>query len=176
MLEQKTEQAPPRFIQHLYDVADREDRGALSELRRSLISGNDTLAARHVLPWLGAEVGQRRESLALLVSGLFAMHPERATGPNFGHSMGRVWQVQDKRPSTEQRFVALLDAHTEDLRYYLRQAISLVGSHDIPVDWAQLYRDLCNWRHADRFVQRKWARAFWGASPEEESQPSNKEE
>lgn len=155
---------PPAFIGHLFDLADREDRGALAELRRSLVSDNDILAARHVLPWLGAEVSLWRESVAFLVAGLFAMHPERLTDRNFGHSMGRVWQAQDKRPSTEQRFVALLNAHPEDLPYALRQAVSLFRAHEVPVDWSQLYRDLCNWSHPDRFVQRKWARAFWGAA------------
>jgi len=172
----QTSKQQPRFIRHLFNLSDREDRGALSELRRSLVSGKDTLAARHVLPWLGADIGSRRESVALLVAGLFAIHPERASGRNFGHSMGRVWLAQDRRSSTEQRFVALLNAHPEDLPYYLRQAVSLVGSHDIPVDWAQLYRDLCNWNREDRFVQRNWARAFWGAPTEEQNQPEAEED
>lgn len=162
---------PPGFIQHLFDLSDREDRGALSELRRSLVSGNDIIAARHVLPWLGAVVGPERESVALLIAGLYAMHPEKTTGPNFGHSMSLVWQAQDRRSSTEDRFVALLNAHPDDLPYYLRQAVSLVRSHEIPVDWTMLYRDLCNWHHADRFVQRKWARAFWGAPADDKKQP-----
>jgi len=167
MLQKKAEQGPPPFIQHLFDLTDREDRGAISELRRSLVSGNDILATRHVLPWLGGDVGSRRESVALLVAGLYALHPDRTTGSNFGHSMRRVWQAQDKRSSNEQRFVALLNAHPEDLPYSLRQAVNLIRSHEIPLDWAQLYRDICNWSRADRFVQRKWARAFWGAPAEE---------
>lgn len=163
MLQKKAEEGPPRFIQHLFDLTDREDRGALSELRLSLVSDNDVLATRHVLPWLGGDVGSRRESAALLVAGLYGLHPERTVGPNLGHSMSRVWQAQDRRPSTEQRFVALLNAHPEDLPYYLRQAVNLIRSHEFPLDWTQLYRDICNWSHADRFVQRKWARAFWSA-------------
>ena len=181
MLNTQAPEQPPGFIRHLFDLSDRDDRGALSELRRSLVSGNDVLATRHVLPWLGGQVGARRESVALLVAGLFALHdvktlePERESGRNFGHSMGRVWHAQDKRLSTEQRFVALLNARAEDLPYYMRQAVSLVASYETPVDWAQLYRDLCNWSHSDRFVQRKWARAFWGASPEDENQQTNEE-
>ncbi len=167
---------PPPFIRHLFDLSDQEDRCALSELRRSLVSGNDVLATRHVLPWLGEEVESRRESVALLVAGLYALHPERTTGRNFGHSMSHMWQVQHRRPSTEQRFVAVLTAHPEDLSFYLRQAVSLVRFHEIPVDGAQLYRDLCNWGDADRFVQRKWARAFWGAPPENEDPPTNEED
>lgn len=166
----------PGFILHLFDLSQRQDRGALSELRRSLVSGNDILAVRHVLPWLTTDVGLRRESLALLVAGLYALHPERTTGTNFGHSMNRVWRAQEKRPSTEQRFIALLNGHSEDLPYHLRQAVSLISSHEVPIDWAQLYRDLCNWGHADRFVQRKWARSFWAILSEEENQPAIKED
>lgn len=85
----------------------------------------------------------------------------------------------------ERRFVALLDATREDLDHHLRQAIALLKAHDVAVDWAQLLHDLGAWgpRHRAtaappellhdlgawdsppwRGVQRRWARAYWGAS------------
>jgi CRISPR system Cascade subunit CasB len=176
MSSEQVSKQPPAFIQHLFELSDREDRGALSELKRSLVLNNEVLAMRHVLPWLGGDVGSRWVSVALLVAGLYALHPERTTGTNFGGSMGSLWQAQDKRYSTEQRFVALLSARSEDLPYYLRQAVALIASHKIPLDWAKLYRDLCNWGHTDRFVQRDWARAFWGVPTEQENQPAIEED
>jgi CRISPR system Cascade subunit CasB len=172
----KRSEAPPPFIANLYRLAESGDRAALAELRQSLVSGNDWRAARHVFPWLGTRAGPRRESAALLVAGLFGMYQKSTSGPNFGHSMGRVWQEQDKRLSTEQRFVALLNISADDLPYYLRQAVSLIASYDIPVDWEQLYRDLYYWSHTDRFIQRKWARAFWGAPSPTETQPAKEED
>lgn len=169
MLKAVHHEEPPPFIKHLLDLEGRQDRRALAELRRSLVSGNEMLAARHVLPWLGPDHGLRIEYAAFLVAGLFALHPKNLATRNFGHSMERLWREQERRPSIEQRFVALLNAHVEDLLYYMRQAIDLMRGSEIPVGWARLYRDICNWDHPDRYVQRNWARAFWGSSAEDQN-------
>jgi CRISPR system Cascade subunit CasB len=159
----KTAETAPPFLQHLYELDDREDRGALAGLRRSLVADNVTLAFRHVLPWLSRDTQGWRESAALLLAGLFATHPQRATDVNFGWTMRQIWERQDKSRSTEQRFVALLDVHHEDLHYLLRQAVSLARAYDVPIDWEQLYSDICNWTDSKRYVQRSWARSFWTA-------------
>ncbi len=160
----------PSFVQHLLKLKENNNRSALAELRASLTAGKELLAARHVLPWLGDSVGYGHEEAALLIAGLFAIHPEASIGTNFGETMLRISEVQKKQSSTEQRFVALLSTNREDIRYHLRQSVHLAKSCDIPINWAQLYRDLCNWDHPDRFVQRNWARRFWGRSLEQENQ------
>jgi CRISPR system Cascade subunit CasB len=64
--------------------------------------------------------------------------------------------------AVERRFVALLNAHPEDLDKHLRHAVSLLKAHEIPVDWLRLLGDLRGWGNPERYVQRNWARAFWG--------------
>lgn len=166
-----------QFISYLKELADKEDRAALAALRRSLgkSPGEAADAHRHVLRF---KPEQRDEWAYYLVAGLFAMHPEswphkeddnRLT--NFGASFAWMKSQADNDSSIERRFVALLDCHEDDLPEHLRHAVSLLRSKEIPVDWLQLLRDLRNWNHEGRFVQRNWARAFWGGT-----QPDNEQQ
>src|SRR5207249_1473109 len=74
---------------------------------------------------------------------------------------GRRAQPQ---PGIERRFVALLAADREDVGDHLRALMGLLRQHEVPVNWLELLRDLGNWDSADRDVQRRWARSFWGSS------------
>src|SRR5262245_13745424 len=178
MTETATAKAQPgkgqQFISYLKELADKEDRAALAALRRSLgkSPGEAADAHRYVLRF---NPEQRDEWAYYLVAGLFAMHPEswqhkeddnRLT--NFGASFAWMKSKADNDSSIERRFVALLDCHTDDLAEHLRHAVNLLRSNKsevILVDWLQLLRDLRNWNHEGRFVQRNWARAFWGGAP-----------
>jgi CRISPR system Cascade subunit CasB len=82
--------------------------------------------------------------------------------------LGRAARVEsegNKRDGVERRFVALLNASPHDLAEHLRHAIALLRSKKIPVDWAQLLRDVQDWNWPNHPVQRNWARAFWAAFP-----------
>jgi CRISPR system Cascade subunit CasB len=68
----------------------------------------------------------------------------------------------DNRPSVERRFVGLLNCHADDLDKHLRQAVGLLKSKDIPIDWTRLLHDIQGWIWESRNVQLAWARAFWG--------------
>lgn len=160
---------PERFVEHLEKLEASQDRSALAALRRSLgkSPGQAAEAHRHVL-WVGPPSWE--EPAYYLVAGLFALHPaswRKDEGDrqltNFGASFAWLKSKTDS-DSIEKRFVALLDCHEDDLAEHLRHAVSLLRSKEIPVDWAQLLRDLRNWNHEDRFVQRRWARAFWGGN------------
>lgn len=163
---------PERFVEYLEKLDTDQDRAALAALRRSLSKspGQAAEAHQHVL-WLNPP--SREEPAYYLVAGLFALHPanwrkeegdKRLT--NFGASFAWLKSKTDSG-SIEKRFVALLDCHEDDLPEHLRHAISLFKSKEILVDWVQLLRDLRNWNHEDRFVQRRWARAFWGEAEKE---------
>jgi CRISPR system Cascade subunit CasB len=75
----------------------------------------------------------------------------------------------------EHRFTALLGAHREELEHHLRSAVSLLKSHDVPVDWEQLLRDIRWWGGAARRVERSWASAYWGSS-EKQGSPAGQSE
>ena len=59
----------------------------------------------------------------------------------------------------------LLSAHPDDLGDYLRQAVSLLKSKDVPVNWQRLLKDVLAWKRRDERprlkVQKRWARNFW---------------
>ncbi|WP_394649557.1 type I-E CRISPR-associated protein Cse2/CasB [uncultured Deinococcus sp.] len=163
-----------RLVRHL----SRLDRGQLAQLRRSL--GDDRpgqsvpwLAGVFLRSGLGTPGAGQWQALAL-VAGLYALverpddtteteapAPERRE--SFGQTFGGLYLAQDQRPSTEKRFLALLDADTDALPYALRQAVTLLHAGDHTPDWVQLLRDVNLWDH-DEYgdeVRRRWARDFY---------------
>jgi len=68
--------------------------------------------------------------------------------------------------SIHERFRTLLDAELEvdgtgELAYRLRGLIRMLVAKDIPIDVIQLAYDLRGWRGESRYVQERWARAFY---------------
>ncbi len=159
------------FIRHLRDLAEKQDRGSLAALRRGLGQEPGSVAAVYpvVVPHLPEE-GAGDDWRYYLIGGLFAWHPSCAASGNLGDHFRALRQMSD---SMEKRFVTLLATHRDDLPDHLRQAIGLLKSKDVPVNWDQLFRDLRNWDHPDRFVQRRWARSFYRPSAgSETAEPS----
>ena len=154
-----------RFIDRLQKLADGQERGALASLRRGLGQPPGTVADmyRYVEPFLGEQGSGARfkESAFYLVAALFALHPSSTEFGDMGKHMAAT-RTDSGTDALERRFTALLAAHPDDLPDYLRQAVSFLKSKDIPVNWNQLLRDLQNWGHEDRYVQKNWARSFWG--------------
>ncbi len=161
-----------RFIAHLEELAER-DRGALAALRRGLGREPGTVAQMHpyVVRWLPRQTWKGVEEAYYLVASLFSLHPPRQPrterrGASFASSLADLARrVASTGP--ERRMIAMLNCHVEDLPEHLRQSTSLLRSHEIQVDWAQLLRDLKNWEHPDKRVQRRWARDFWGRLDQE---------
>ncbi len=89
----------------------------------------------------------------------------------FGRTIAQVCEQRGEKEkilrgettSTERRFITLLDADTaEQLAHYLRQMVQSVRAEDGPyIYWAVLLSDLCKWNDSQRYVQRRWARAFY---------------
>lgn len=157
------------FIGFLEGLVADQNRAALAALRRGLGKrpGEAAEMYPYVVRWLPAEAGRWREEAHYLVAALLAYHQvswPTAEGDrgltNLGASFGRLAAavVSD---SVEKRFVALLSCDREDLPEHLRHGVALLKSKEVPVDWAQLLRDVQDWDREDRAVQRGWARAFW---------------
>lgn len=158
------------FVDHLYDLADREDLGPLAALRRSLQdpSGMAAQAFPHVVPFLPREEDAFRDRMYFLVAALFGEARTRQENVGLGAACRALQAKAGESPSLRARFVALLDAHPEDLGDHLRRLASLLRAHGVALDWEQLLRDLLRARHPDRIVQRAWARDFWAESHAEE--------
>ena len=157
------------FVEYLRGIAAREDRGALAALRRSIQepTGIAMSACPYVVPFLSAEPNPYVERAYFLVGALFALHPDHAQGVSLGHAFRRIndgtaeGQKGGDNESTRARFVALLDAHPDDIADHLRHAVSLARARAIPVDWVRTLKDLLNWGAPDRWVQRRLAADFW---------------
>lgn len=179
-----------RFIEHLEvyvprdppvgGTRERGDRGALAALRRGL--GKDVGAVPemypYVVPWLPRDQApgwEWREHAYYLVASLFGLYPsiwfsfdtgnKRSTlGTAMLQLARRIEANTGNHESADARFAALLNTTTIDLPEHLRHAISLLKARDVPVDWAQLLRDVQDWTVPYRPVQRAWARAYWASS------------
>jgi CRISPR system Cascade subunit CasB len=165
------------FVQHLQTL-DKNDRGAIAALRRSLgfapgtyppaypaverfaVKGDDT-------PW-------QRQAL-YLAAGLFAMHPHHAAGQSLATVLARVMKKRDSA-SIEKRFVALLATEAEELPDHLRQIVSLLAAERAAIDYGELLGDLSTWlqprAHEPRdWLRQRWARAFYrAAAPQTDAQ------
>ena len=53
------------------------------------------------------------------------------------------------------------------LAHRLRQMVKLADGKSVPVDWESLLKDLLNWEHPERWVQKKWARSYFGSFKED---------
>ncbi|NLG51543.1 MAG: type I-E CRISPR-associated protein Cse2/CasB [Chloroflexi bacterium] len=165
---------PHPFVIHLQSLAQREDRAALAVLRRGLGQPPGTVAAMYpyVVRWLPDDVGARLEAVYYTIAALYALHPMPGGGGNLGASLRRI-PGSEENPAIERRFTALLAAHSDDLAGYLRQAVSLLKSKEVPIDWSQLMADIQRWNHPARIVQKEWARAFWGRANAEQNPTEN---
>lgn len=181
-----------RFIQYLRGLAStvtptnddaapsaatqkRKNLAALAALRRGLGKELGTAPEMYpyVVPFLPDNTRSRQEMPYYLVAALFAWHQTDWPGantPGLGGSLARLRFTQaetrndkvEPGDSVERRFVALLNANRDDLPDHLRQIIGLLRSSETPVSWLRLLQDIKGWDHPDRWVQRRWAREFWG--------------
>jgi len=149
------------LVQFLYGLADRDDRAALAELRRSF--AKPTAALPYVVPYLRRDASLWEEHALTLVAGLFALHPSQGR-QSLATALHKLANESD---SVALRFRALLDADAEDLDVHLRHAVSLVRSKDEAIDFDDLARAVLSWRRDDKRAQRAWARDFWGRADHE---------
>lgn len=160
-----------KFVDHL-QALKLNNRGALAVLRRSLAfpPGSYPPAYPFVERFVPADShAQDGRRLSLYLSAaLYAIHPE-STEQGFAASLGKLFIALDKRPSLEQRFVALLGTDAEGLPDHLRQAVSLLAAAGIGFDHAALADDLAPWlqpnftRYPERLeaIRQRWAREYY---------------
>lgn len=149
------------FVTYLEGL--KEDRGKMAALRRGLGLPPGTCTAMYpvVAVRLPRDCPKYEEERYYLISSLFGFHPLSTEDGNMGDHMRHA--CGDKLlQAVERRFVRLLATNWEDISNELRQVVSYLKSKEVPINWHQLIADLKNWSHPDRFVQRRWANAFWG--------------
>lgn len=152
----------PKLVAHLFKLVAQDDRAALSRLRRGLGKppGTDIGSFPDIVPYIPKdEEALSRAWPYFVVASLFASHPVQ--GPE-GSTIGAAMRRVADNPSRNGRFRALLNAHVDDLPSHLRQVVGLIEAKQSAFCWARLLGDLRGWSHPDQYVQRRWARDFWG--------------
>jgi CRISPR system Cascade subunit CasB len=135
----------------------KEDRGAMADLRCALSP------ARLPRAWpLLARVGGIGDSRIEAVAGLFAYHPHETHTGNLGTTCHQLWAGNDGR------FRRLLSCDRDEICERLRPVILAARAKGIPVNYEELFADLCYW--SDKAKER-WARDYWGAAQDEETAP-----
>jgi CRISPR system Cascade subunit CasB len=151
-------EAAARLLAYLRQL--KTDRGAMADLRCAL-SPNKLPRA---WPWLGRVGGignPRIEALA----GFFAYHPEETSHGNIGSTCRRL---ATENNSFDARFQRLLACDRDEICERLRPVILAARAKGIPVNYEELFADLCYW--GDK-VKARWAREYWGAPEAEEPAP-----
>lgn len=148
------------FIGYLLNLAKegQEDRGALADLRSGLGKKPGQMARvhKHVVPYLPEQ--RYKDRWYYVTATLFGSFPKYRKD----RSLGAAFQpLRAKSGSMEARFVALLNAHPDDLDDHLRHAVSLLKANEQRLDWFRLLEDLLQWDHPEGHVQLKWARDFY---------------
>lgn len=150
------------FFVRLGELAER-DSSVVATLRRSVAFEPGTFAPAFSIiePAMAGQPEWRRRN-AYLVAGLWALGQRRSSGAPVPMAVAlRRFGSSKSSSSVELRFTALLDSDSDELPHRLRQAVSLVTSQQIALDWPRLLEDVSAWGSDSRYVQRRWARDFW---------------
>jgi CRISPR system Cascade subunit CasB len=147
-------EAAARLLDHLRRL--KSDRGAMADLRCAL-SPTKLPRAWPLLARVGGIGNPRIEAVA----GLFAYHPDEAHSGNLGTTCLRL---KERNESFDARFRRLLVCDRDEICERLRPIILAARAKGIPVNYEELFADLCYW--GDN-VKARWAQEYWG-SPESE--------
>lgn len=170
------------FVNMLKGLSESDNRGALASLRRGIGQQPYAVAetTRIVVPYLPVNSSKAIENTFFIIGTLYALHPEQEKNgkSNIGDHFRKMCEKSDDPQkglpaNIERRFIALLSSEANELPETLRQAVSLLKSKDVAVNWYRLIEDIQHWHSEegrDR-VSRAWSRAFWHTAPEEKQKP-----
>jgi CRISPR type I-E-associated protein CasB/Cse2 len=140
---------------------ERLDPGGRAKLKRS--AGERLVEAREIAFFyslLPNGVQEKQEETYFLAATLFPLADEGGRG-DLGESLHRARNDKNAK-GLDRRVQSLLDADEAQLPYRLRRAIFLLKSNRVRLNWARLLQDLLQWNSPTHFVQRQWARSYFG--------------
>lgn len=169
-----TEVPVKKSIDYVLDrIAQRP--AALAALRRGV--GRPLEESPDSWPYVMDVVGddRRREEAAHVTLSLFALHQQSQksgsisqTGWGLGKACGRLKFVRGSGGASEEgverRFKAAMAADTpETLAVHLRGLVTILRGEGVPLDYAQLYWDLCRWQRPEERAKvcLKWGREYF---------------
>jgi len=152
------------FINRLHQL----DPGQRARLKRNagntLDESHNALGLFYKTLLRDANLPEWVEDRYFLVATLFPFEKPNAANkpipPNFGASLRGV-RTEKNKEGLDNRFERLLDADEQQLPFYLRREVQFITNEGGRINWEQLLRDILGWQHPSRYVQRKWARAYF---------------
>jgi CRISPR system Cascade subunit CasB len=156
-----SEYQPDPKITFFISRLEHLDPGGRARLKRS--AGERLTEAREMaffFSLLPNGVQEKQEETYFLTATLFPLAEGNGSG-DLGMSLRRARSEKNAK-GLDRRVQALLDADEAQLPYRLRRAIFLLRSNRVRVNWARLLQDLLQWNAASRFIQRQWARSYFG--------------
>lgn len=146
------EQRREEFIAHLYRLhyhltspnqrLQADARRTLARLRRSFAGARQEVEAYEIV--FAHDPPRSEERTWLLVAGLFALHPQPYPTGAGARTMGASMRVLEARrgESATRRFLQLVSADRNALPHYLRQAVRLLDSSDVSLNYRRLLPDV----------------------------------
>ncbi len=180
------------FVTHLYRLhrdmsSDNrhlagEARRVMAVLRRCFSGSRQQADAYDIV--FAFDPPMAEQHVWLLVAGLFALHPQSwpqddDRKASIGTAMGRL--ARTRGDSVRRRFTQLVSVDTGSVPHYLRQAVQLLRTGSVSLDYYRLLDELtvllvndAHGRNADRRqnILLTWARDYHRASRAEKSAPA----
>jgi CRISPR system Cascade subunit CasB len=154
-------------------ILKRNAGNTLSEAR-----GGATAVFYKILPF---GIHPKEEELWFIAATLRFTNRYIINTPEVSQSrdFGRTMHMAKSSDSFDIRVRGLLDCSISNgeraLAHRLRQMVKLADSKNVPIDWEVFILDLLSWDHPNRWVQKKWARSYFGLK-EEQDEKKVKEE
>lgn len=157
-----------RFLARLQQFVDREDRGALADLRHGFSPGTEYRAWPYIAGMCDLKNDIQRH-IWLTVAAGFATH--RGTDRNAGNTgatarslaFGRGQSEKDALKSFDSRFRRLLTCgDAVELCDRLRSVICAAERNGVGMDYERLFWDLQTWHKPENKVKLRWAQSYWG--------------
>jgi CRISPR system Cascade subunit CasB len=156
-------------VQTFISRLERLDAGERARLKRN--AGQPLAEARDVLGLfyrlLPPNVYPGVHELYFMVATLYPL-AEGGHNRNLGATL-RAARTSVNGPGLDRRVEVLLDADTNQLPFRLRQSVRFAQSNRRTIDWAALLKDVLQWNHPERWVQRSWAQSYYGEPTPDQS-------
>lgn len=158
------------FVNKLLALDNDRERGAIAKLKRSAGDPYRNFESLAVIGKWISDSSDRTFKSCILTAVLFSISKNHAINHrNFGESLAIARsKLKVGEESLDLRVAALLNAHEEDLPYYMVQLVRYVAGKEVTINYYQLIRDLYYWNSADKPVQMRWAKSYWAHRKEEE--------
>lgn len=159
------------LLDYLLKLKDRDNRGALADLRCALMPSRKH-RAWPLLASFGGIGDEHSARVVQLIAGLFAFHSSHTDKGNLGDTCRNLMSDDElsdylkerKAGPMTRRFQHLLSASRQEVCERAARLVMYAKTKEIDVNYNQLEEDLSYWSDP---VKVRWAKSFWRVEKEE---------